>query len=171
MLYTTQVRPPTHIFNQPTKPTTYPPIQTKHKGLVSTYLRLDERARALIFLVKAWARVHELNEPRFGSLSSYAYSVLVLGYLQLLHLLPVLQHPSLLPPPTHQFIYQGLDVSYCQDLPTALSSIPSPNPSLSLSELLIGTSPPTHPPTHPSTYQLLVPLSLPPTPPSPSLSS
>lgn len=31
---------------------------------------------------QAWARGHGLNEARLGSLSSYAYSLLCIGYMQ-----------------------------------------------------------------------------------------
>ncbi|GBG82523.1 hypothetical protein CBR_g34900 [Chara braunii] len=43
---------------------------------------IDHRCRELIFLVKCWARSHCINDPKMGTLNSYALSQLVIFHLQ-----------------------------------------------------------------------------------------
>ena len=58
-----------------------PPPPPLVSALLATYVSLDPRARALIFLVKAWAKARRLNEAPNGTPSSYCHAVLVLFYL------------------------------------------------------------------------------------------
>jgi len=50
--------------------------------LLRTYAHLDPRVRPLIAVVKYWASQRKINEPFKGTLSSYAYVMLVLNFLQ-----------------------------------------------------------------------------------------
>jgi DNA polymerase sigma len=50
--------------------------------LLKTYSLHDERCRQLIYIVKDWSKVRNLNEPYQGTLSSYAFVLLVIHYLQ-----------------------------------------------------------------------------------------
>ncbi|KAA8495023.1 UTP:RNA uridylyltransferase 1 [Porphyridium purpureum] len=61
-------------------------------NLLRTYMQMDERVRQLALLIKYWAKRRALNEPYRGTLSSYAYVLLVIFYFQhVLRLLPSLQ--------------------------------------------------------------------------------
>eukprot|EP00172_Hildenbrandia_rubra_P000240 Plantae.Rhodophyta-Hildenbrandia_rubra.ctg11077.p1 GENE.Plantae.Rhodophyta-Hildenbrandia_rubra.ctg11077~~Plantae.Rhodophyta-Hildenbrandia_rubra.ctg11077.p1 ORF type:complete len:655 (+),score=114.05 Plantae.Rhodophyta-Hildenbrandia_rubra.ctg11077:3-1967(+) len=62
-------------------------------ALLKHYLGLDERAKPLAMIVKYWARCRRINYTYCGTLSSYAYMMLVINYLQCLSppCLPCLQ--------------------------------------------------------------------------------
>ncbi|CAA3002787.1 HESO1 [Olea europaea subsp. europaea] len=52
---------------------------------------IDGRFRDLVLLVKEWAKAHNINDPKSGSMNSYALSLLVVFHLQTLE-------PAILPP-------------------------------------------------------------------------
>lgn len=51
-------------------------------SLLRCVSKLDHRVARLMFAVKSWAKVHRLNDPRAGGLSSYAWCIMVLHYLR-----------------------------------------------------------------------------------------
>jgi len=61
--------------------------------MIKTYSEIDLRCRLLGILVKLWASVHNLNSAKDGFLSSYAYNLMVINYLQTMKnpILPSLQ--------------------------------------------------------------------------------
>ncbi|KAI5063866.1 hypothetical protein GOP47_0020536 [Adiantum capillus-veneris] len=52
---------------------------------------VDSRCRDLIFLVKFWAKAHDINDPKLGTLNSFALCLLVIFHLQT-------RSPPVLPP-------------------------------------------------------------------------
>eukprot|EP00929_Paragymnodinium_shiwhaense_P111804 TRINITY_DN80088_c0_g1_i1.p1 TRINITY_DN80088_c0_g1~~TRINITY_DN80088_c0_g1_i1.p1 ORF type:complete len:1490 (+),score=369.35 TRINITY_DN80088_c0_g1_i1:276-4745(+) len=61
--------------------------------LLRCYADFDARARALVLLVKLWAKRRRINSPFDGTLSSYSYSLMSIHYLQRRKVLPNLQWP------------------------------------------------------------------------------
>jgi hypothetical protein len=61
--------------------------------LLRSYAEYDERVRPLVMAVKLWASKHGLNVPKHGTLTSYAWTLLVIHFLQCGVFPPVL--PSL----------------------------------------------------------------------------
>ncbi|KAJ3106222.1 hypothetical protein HDU97_006855 [Phlyctochytrium planicorne] len=60
--------------------------------LLSTYLKLDPRLHPLIMLIKHWAKSREINNPAGGgTISSYAYALMAINFMQVRGLLPSLQ--------------------------------------------------------------------------------
>ncbi|KAI9007258.1 hypothetical protein BC832DRAFT_440380 [Gaertneriomyces semiglobifer] len=60
--------------------------------LLKAYTLLDPRVRPLIMLIKHWARNREINDSAGGgTISSYAFSLMVINYLQVAGVLPSLQ--------------------------------------------------------------------------------
>lgn len=63
--------------------------------LKSRFLRwigeIDSRCRDLVFLVKCWAKAHSINDPKMGTLNSFALCLLVIFHLQT-------RSPPVLPP-------------------------------------------------------------------------
>ncbi|RWS31424.1 TUT7/ZCCHC6-like protein, partial [Leptotrombidium deliense] len=61
--------------------------------LLRTYCEIDERVRKLGFIVKYFAKTCEIGDASRGSLSSYAYTLMTLHYLQQCNppVIPVLQ--------------------------------------------------------------------------------
>ncbi|KAG0256750.1 hypothetical protein BG011_004327 [Mortierella polycephala] len=59
--------------------------------LLRAYCRIDERVRDIVVIVKMWAKRRKINNPYMGSLSSYAYVLLVIHVLQRRGVLPNLQ--------------------------------------------------------------------------------
>lgn len=45
------------------------------------------RVRPLVYLVKQWVKNRKIHEPYKGYLSSYTYTLMVMHYLQVEHLL------------------------------------------------------------------------------------
>ena len=72
-------------------------VALQHTELLAVYVRIDPRFRALAAAVKAWARLRRLNNPRTGTLSSFALILMVVHYLQVIHppILPCLFEPDL----------------------------------------------------------------------------
>jgi len=56
-------------------------LALRNSSLLAAYARLDDRARALIFLVKAWAKARGLNDAPNGTPSSYCHALLVVFFL------------------------------------------------------------------------------------------
>jgi len=59
--------------------------------MIRTYLACHVCLAPLIFAVKAWAKQHGVADASQATLSSYAYTILVIHYMQQLGLLPYLQ--------------------------------------------------------------------------------
>eukprot|EP01027_Heterolobosea_sp_BB2_P022924 GEZU01033829.1.p2 GENE.GEZU01033829.1~~GEZU01033829.1.p2 ORF type:complete len:237 (-),score=64.24 GEZU01033829.1:83-760(-) len=61
--------------------------------LIHDYSRIDVRFRQLAFIIKYWAKQRDINQPYHGTLSSYAYLLMLIHYLQNLKVpvLPILQ--------------------------------------------------------------------------------
>ena len=64
--------------------------------LLKAYSSISPRVRELVVLVKFWAKQREINDSLQGSLSSYSYVLLVIGFLQKRGFLPDLQNPEFL---------------------------------------------------------------------------
>lgn len=64
--------------------------------LIADYSAIDPRCRQLAYIIKYWAKQRKLNEPYSGTLSSYAWVLLVINYLQQRKppILPCLQQMS-----------------------------------------------------------------------------
>ncbi|XP_038978933.1 UTP:RNA uridylyltransferase 1-like [Phoenix dactylifera] len=58
--------------------------------LLKDYAQIDDRLRQLAFIVKHWARSRRINETYQGTLSSYAYVLMCIHFLQL-------RKPAILP--------------------------------------------------------------------------
>ncbi|KAJ3112282.1 hypothetical protein HDU96_004726 [Phlyctochytrium bullatum] len=59
--------------------------------LLKTYSQIDPRFRELVFIVKYWSKRRNINEPYFGTLSSYCYVLMIIHLLQMRGVLPCLQ--------------------------------------------------------------------------------
>lgn len=57
-------------------------LARENTKLLATYAAVDERARTLGYLVKLLAKVLDIGDASKGSLSSYAYILMVIYYLQ-----------------------------------------------------------------------------------------
>ncbi|CAN8063483.1 unnamed protein product [Agarophyton chilense] len=68
-------------------------LAVRNTELLKAYVELDPRFRYLCVLVKHWAKKRDLNDAYNGTLSSYAYTLLAIHYLQTLQpaVLPCLQ--------------------------------------------------------------------------------
>lgn len=68
-------------------------LAVRNTKLLKAYVDLDPRFRSVCILVKLWAKRRDLNDAYRGTLSSYAYTLLVIHYLQTLDppVLPCLQ--------------------------------------------------------------------------------
>ncbi|CDF32165.1 PAP/25A associated domain family protein [Chondrus crispus] len=68
-------------------------LAVRNTELLKAYVDLDERFRYVCILVKLWAKRRDLNDAYHGTLSSYAYTLLVIHYLQTVSppVLPCLQ--------------------------------------------------------------------------------
>lgn len=57
-------------------------LATRNTALLRTYARVDARVRQLVFAIKFWAKRRKINSTYEGTLSSYAYVILVIFFLQ-----------------------------------------------------------------------------------------
>ena len=58
------------------------PLAVANTQLLRTYSEIDPRVRALVFIVKYWAKRRHLNSPSDGTLSSYGFILMILHFLQ-----------------------------------------------------------------------------------------
>ncbi|CAN4125736.1 unnamed protein product [Withania somnifera] len=68
--------------------------------LLRDYAQIDVRLRQLAFIVKHWAKLRGVNETYRGTLSSYAYVLMCIHFLQQ-------RRPAILP------CLQGMEATYC----------------------------------------------------------
>eukprot|EP01025_Chloroclados_australasicus_P014144 TRINITY_DN16619_c0_g1_i4.p1 TRINITY_DN16619_c0_g1~~TRINITY_DN16619_c0_g1_i4.p1 ORF type:complete len:982 (-),score=137.66 TRINITY_DN16619_c0_g1_i4:782-3532(-) len=94
--------------------------------LLAKYCEIDSRVRGLVYVVKFWAKRRILNDPYHNTLSSYAYVLMVIFFLQQKGLLPCLQEMGNKQPS----LFSGYDVyflgdvsEYCQQNPRALPDV------------------------------------------------
>jgi predicted nucleotidyltransferase len=66
-------------------------LAIRNTRLLRTYVEIDARVQGMIYFVKHWAKRRKLNDPSLHTLSSYAWLLLVINYLQRIGMLPVLQ--------------------------------------------------------------------------------
>ena len=68
-------------------------LALENSELIKAYMGCDMRARQLTFLIKHWAKQRKINDPFRGTLSSYAYVLMTIHFLQQLSppVLPCLQ--------------------------------------------------------------------------------
>lgn len=68
-------------------------LALRNSQLLAAYASLDARVRPLAFAVKTWAKARRVNNTFEGTLSSYAYVMLVIHFLQYRRpsVLPILQ--------------------------------------------------------------------------------
>ncbi|KAJ1277617.1 hypothetical protein BS78_04G017100 [Paspalum vaginatum] len=78
--------------------------------LLKDYAQLDQRLLQLAFLVKHWAKQRRVNETYRGTLSSYAYVLMCINFLQLREpkILPCLQAME----PTYTLTTDGTECAY-----------------------------------------------------------
>ena len=76
----------------------YNVLASENSAMLALYADIDERFRVLGYLVKLFAKCCDLCDASKGSLSSYAYLLMMLYYLQ-----QVLPNYLFNPPPTHLF--------------------------------------------------------------------
>ncbi|EGD81100.1 hypothetical protein PTSG_11137 [Salpingoeca rosetta] len=104
--------------------------------LIRTYTKVDDRFRHLGFLVKLWAKACNLNDASMGTLSSYAWLIMTIHYLQRCDppVLPNLQDRRIKGPPRR---YHGFDCAYCSDL-SKLQEVWKSRNTQSIGELYYG---------------------------------
>ncbi|XP_074585126.1 uncharacterized protein LOC141840923 [Curcuma longa] len=85
-------------------------LAVSNTKLLSDYAKIDNRLHQLAFIVKHWARSREVNNTYEGTLSSYAYVLLCINFLQLREpaILPCLQEMEL----TYQLTVEDTDCAY-----------------------------------------------------------
>ena len=66
-------------------------LALRNTQLLKAYSQIDERVRLIAYVVKTWSKRRRINEPSDGTLSSYAYLLLLLSRLQSVGMLPYLQ--------------------------------------------------------------------------------
>ena len=68
-------------------------LALENSALIRAYMGCDLRARQLTYIIKHWAKQRKINDPFRGTLSSYAYVLMTVHYLQQLSppVLPCLQ--------------------------------------------------------------------------------
>ena len=94
----------------------YNVLARENTRMLALYSSIDPRAKLLGYLVKLFAKVCHIGDASKGSLSSYAYILLVVFYLQQVEppVLPVLQqlHP---PGKQPQILVEGWNAWFCSD--------------------------------------------------------
>ncbi|KAJ3286194.1 hypothetical protein HK104_009144 [Borealophlyctis nickersoniae] len=113
-------------------------LALQNTRLLAMYAKLDPRVGELAIIVKYWSKRRNINEPYFGTLSSYCYMLMLLHLLQLRNVLPVLQ--TLTPPnmraPPQQF-YGPHNIYFYDDL-VNIHKVWTPTNTESVGELVVA---------------------------------
>ena len=56
-------------------------LAIRNSTMIRTYAEICPRARELMYLVKGWAKLHDVGDASRGTLSSYAHIILVIFFL------------------------------------------------------------------------------------------
>lgn len=82
--------------------------------LLKDYAQIDERLLQLAFIVKHWAKLRGVNETYRGTLSSYAYVLMCINFLQLREpkILPCLQAME----PTYTMVVDDTECAYFDEV-------------------------------------------------------
>ena len=93
------------------------PLAVYNSRLIQNYMLVDERARSLAMIVKYWARRRKVNQPYAGTLSPYAWVLLVINFLQQRDppILPCLQNYATDDLRTPFAVVNGHDCSFYTD--------------------------------------------------------
>jgi DNA polymerase sigma len=113
---------------------------------LQSYSELDSRVKFLVLIIKNWAKSRGLNQNNGGYISSYAFCILCIYYLQQIHVLPNLQelmnHPEVTTSDIANCdtVIYGFDCSYVSNLELVrkLWSPAKGTTELSLGHLLLG---------------------------------
>jgi hypothetical protein len=85
-------------------------LSVRNTGLINEYYRVGSlKLSNLIMLVKHWSKIKKLNGPKAKKLSSYAYVLLVIAYLQMAEGLPCLLEGA------PQELMREVNVGYIKD--------------------------------------------------------
>ena len=79
--------------------------------------------RPLVLAIKHWAKRRGINDASTGTLSSYAYCILAIHFLQSQGLLPDLQDEALRSGGPRIDSVTGFDTAFCEDMEAARASI------------------------------------------------
>ncbi|TPX66924.1 hypothetical protein CcCBS67573_g07658 [Chytriomyces confervae] len=90
--------------------------------LLKAYSRIDPRFRELVFIVKYWSKQRNINEPYFGTLSSYCFVLMVIHFLQIRGVLPCLQQIAHDGQNVPNIAIDEANVYFCEDVDTLVSS-------------------------------------------------
>ncbi|KAJ3229180.1 hypothetical protein HDU78_009193 [Chytriomyces hyalinus] len=90
--------------------------------LLKAYSRIDPRFRELVFIVKYWSKQRNINEPYFGTLSSYCFVLMVIHFLQIRGVLPCLQQIAHDGQNVPNITIDEANVYFCEDVDTLVSS-------------------------------------------------
>jgi DNA polymerase sigma len=84
--------------------------------MLADYASIDSRMRAMGYVVKWWAKARKLNEPYSGTLSSYAFLLMIVNFLQMRQppVLPCLQRLAEQQP--NRKVVDGFDCTYFTDI-------------------------------------------------------
>src|SRR5271168_931131 len=85
-------RPPTNLLDSPNNNTLYKyplhcdvgwqnRLALHNTRLLKTYSNLDSRVRQIVLFVKYWTKTRIISRPRYGTLCSYGYVLMILYYL------------------------------------------------------------------------------------------
>eukprot|EP01023_Acetabularia_acetabulum_P062597 TRINITY_DN7723_c0_g1_i8.p1 TRINITY_DN7723_c0_g1~~TRINITY_DN7723_c0_g1_i8.p1 ORF type:complete len:755 (+),score=99.88 TRINITY_DN7723_c0_g1_i8:215-2479(+) len=87
-------------------------LPVHNTNLINAYCEMDPQIRDLIYIVKQWAKSRKLNSTRDNTLSSYAYAVLVIHFMQKTRGVPNLQERA----DENLELYQDWNVYYRKDV-------------------------------------------------------
>lgn len=114
----------------------YNMLAQRNTELLMTYANIDERCQKLGYVLKAMVKDCDIGDASRGFLSSYAYIILMIHYLQQVSVLPVLQelHEESQQP---ENLCEGFN-TWFQDDPHAIKRLFTCENNKSLSRLWIG---------------------------------
>ncbi|KAK4026185.1 hypothetical protein OUZ56_015202 [Daphnia magna] len=95
----------------------YNQLGRRNSQLLATYCAIDSRVRILGYMTKLLAKQCEIGDASRGSLSSYAYTLMVIHYLQQVTppVIPVLQEIKFEGPDREKYIVEGWDTWFFEN--------------------------------------------------------
>lgn len=100
-------------------------IAGRNTALLRSYLRIDERVRSVVFLVKGWTKARGISDSTGGTLSSYGWVILVVHFFQQIGILPNLQSDeaaALISAP--RVVCSDVDATFMEDVSLGAAMLP-----------------------------------------------
>jgi DNA polymerase sigma len=83
-------------------------LAIQNTKLINAYSKIDDRFKQMVFIIKYWSKMKNINEPYMGTLSSYCFILMIIHFLQI-------KEPPVLPNLQKIYLDNFIEYEYIDD--------------------------------------------------------